>query len=110
MMYNWPPVKPQKVKSSVENTMEIYFLCLSSSQQQSDVLFWHCFLVFSGHSVPPPPAQPTATPVQSEVSQTIPHQIVENIQQLLPLLLANSTVRSTEQLRPRKMTYSLLGF
>lgn len=46
--------------------------------------------------LPPPPhaAQPTCAPVQYEVSQTIPHQTMENIRLLLPLLPVESPVRS----------------
>lgn len=47
------------------------------------------------HSPPPTHcAQPTSTPVQGEVSQTFPHQTMENIQLLL--LLASSAERSTK--------------
>ncbi len=61
----------------------------------------HCFAfsIHCGHSaLPPPPhaAQLTSSPVQNEVSQTIPHQTIANIRLLLPLLPADSTVRSTK--------------
>lgn len=57
----------------------------------------HLLFLFTMVTHSPPPthcAQPTSTPVQGEVSQTFPHQTMENIRLLL--LLASSAARSTK--------------
>ncbi len=80
------------------------FSSLSSQEEPHQYLLVvsFCLFAFSIHCcrsvLPPPPhtAQPTSAPLQNEVSQTIPHQTMENIRLLLPLLPADSTIGSTE--------------